>query len=270
MKRSEILPAHFEGTWKLVAGVDTPAKQVTITRDDKNYSFCWRDGPSQHMSYDEATDNAYVPAEKLCISFWRHPSMDHIFARSLGNGSPLWGARRQREVPGQYRKEHDEICNDICGKWKVMDTVGHGTPCKGSMVFVARAGLQDRKEQGLEVPRLFYLFEEKPPNAECKRKTECYDILAFDGRTVTFNSIFRVRSINYWSNNGKEKMIFAMFDNRFTLPVGHFESSSGESRIGSLLSFEMDQVAEVAKKVSDSPATTTEDPNTGCWTGSGG
>ncbi len=180
-----------------------------------------------------------------CISFWRQPTLDMIFCLEETGEHTLvvWSAKRQATSQTPYL---DSIRGRLIGRnWAIRLTKGAHSP--SGQVRLQEFKVDSDPERpnwtGLVSLGVFGLFH--IPDIAKKDKLDLYDILTYDERVKSFNSIFGVRSLNFWQGETEAAdRIFATFNRKFSLPVIHSEirdslaHTMGTSTMGASLPWE--------------------------------
>lgn len=242
IKRIRISPASKSATTTEADELKTRFKVKLFER--------LRKGNADHtfrMTFDAANQNLIHRDEEpeICISYWRNPAFDTLSISFIKGKGPsrVWGARRIGQAEPCSQTVIDTLTE---GKWAIRLVAGHhGAPNKPVQIRRLSAGdIEIREEQ-----QLFGLFEvekatlnrspkEPISTPESKETSTLYDILTFDARSCSFNSVFGMRTLNYWPDlKGQIKQIFATFNNRFSLPRARF-AEGNQQMLGAALPIE--------------------------------
>lgn len=281
MSDSPILPNNFHGEWKVLTQAwphqdeQRPRhKSVRIEHQSGSDYLVSYDGRNEwrEMSYEEATDTLSDEDHHLCISFWRNPSTDVIFG--CRRGKTLWAARREPRVFTGVRPTMARLCRP----WHIKMTSGaHG----------AEGTIEPRYLDAGDAPlHLLGLFHLEASENGAEPRLGLYDVLLWDERVKSFNSVFGVRSLNYWNvdpENPDDDCLFATFNNRSSIPATHIgeqllprddERGEVEHKLGQLMPFERRLVAAAHTDLlkDDAGGSATEeseadDPDVGVWVG---
>lgn len=202
-----------------------------------------------HLSYDRDTKSLYrndLPSKKICISFWRQAAYDVIFALCEDDeGTPaiVWSAQRKpSEDPGLEPVAERTMLQALAEHpWKIRLASGfhaaHGAIRIGALTPTDLPLPHPRPE---DLIGLYQLRDEIPGSGEL------YDILAYDATSGSFNSIFGVRSLNYWIDpNSGDPRIFATFNNQYSLPETRLHPG-GQPSLGRPLKLESEALNSLA------------------------
>ncbi len=209
--------------------------------------------------------------DRISISFWRYPACDIIFAlreRCLGEldcqetFTTIWSAKRAPV-------ESHECPGGLSGKeWNIVLSSGqHAATGKIMLDRLCPRGNPDFKLN------LFGLFQIKDDTKIL------YDVLSYDARVCSFNSIFGVRSLNWQQTPFPGGRVFATFNNTYSLPTARIQPThesvaqqlawgsvsllpdwGKNQEIGRLMDFEIPESQSFADPDSD-------DPDIGIWVG---
>ena len=295
------IPFNFVGEWNILTQAQPKPKpqeessgkrepptgprlrKVTIVRaelEQFNVKYDYANNPDKEpedvtYTYDASTSSLINDEEDTVnISFWRNPSVDVIF--SYAKDKLVWSASRNPQTIVAFDAEEgiEEFRENICRTWQIVATEG---------LQAARNWIQVRKlvgwpnlqtaESGTTSIGLFGLFHVGEKD-EQPRGDDLYDILVWVPNTKCFNSVFGVRSLNYWP--GRD-CIFATFDCRFVLPTGHFGGPSLDPQLtvphnlAKLLPHERELLTAArtaARSALDGEEPEPDpDPDTGVWVG---
>lgn len=253
---SSILYGNFHGIWDVTTQAhpqeskSARVRRVVIQhKEDLRYTLSWwmkdelsrpPDG-STEVFFNIETGTLMDKERTVNVSFWRNPVTDVIFAfqkKEKKEEEVAWVAQRAPQEITVLRPREEALCR----RWKIILRQGSNA-AEG---FVELQVLEaDRLNVGL-----LGLFHVKDG------KRDLYDILAWNEGVRSFNSAFRVRSLNFWPgipSDPRDDRIFATFDSRFALPRKHF--GHGLRALGGLMPHE--------QRLGDSD----DDPDTGVWVG---
>ncbi len=270
-------PHFFIGTWKVLGQTATSTKrsvkEASINYSQSTDTYClvehrvdgsektWND-----LKYDYKNGTLYrKKGEKiqLSIASWHNRCEDVIAALRENESSVrnLWCAKRDLTSGMLHPSPRDGAQR----KWQVAADEGNGPPPPPGLVTLAELSASvNGSDEKLKLYGIFYHVSKKGPG-------KLYDILRFDVRDLSFESIFGVRSIKYRQSEDRSPQadrLFATFDNRSSLPETHL----GEHTIGQLLPFEkklirrsLSSETPIAGNIGDPPED--GDPNVGVWVG---
>ena len=238
------LKSSFLGEWKVITQKDSAIGVVEIRHGTgDNYEVIFDTVPTD-WSYVEDTGTLRKNDGGAEISFWRNPRSDVIFSFDKEDDG-IWMAQRIVAAKPPPSRALNRA-------WTIKLATGQRARPEGSTVSLRALA----SGEGFESPLYGIYYRDHGSGG-----WDLYDVLFYDGGVMSFNSIFRVRSLNYWPGSTPNKdRIFASFDGKFMLPAGHFGGGvlvEDAPKVGRLMPVEQ-------------PNSEEDDPDTGVWVGQPG
>jgi hypothetical protein len=274
-ENNPMLPDNFVGEWKVLRQAtpteptdlrnEAPLATVNIRSQTHGYEVeYFRDTDTDPLTREEAVYDPFTGTlldikNRFNIAYWRKSSSVEIIF-SYAKGVLAWNAIRTAKLapplwaadgsPSSRVADDGPPVKQVCRTWTITTSQGKWAPKQTRKVRIRELG--SYWEDSWESSDLLGLFlvDSKGPGL--------YDILSWDEDVKSFNSIFGLRSLNYWPgldpNTPEDDSIFATYDFPDICQLL-------PQKLGQLLPFERPE---------DSPSEDEDDPDTGVWVGEPG